>query len=142
MPKTLRDVALEALAAKEQARADEEAAMARARSDAALARVAKSQLKKFFPGVKWEFVGDMSDGTTLVREKDGLDTVIGVTPVYSLADGETPEGKDPTGWKLGVYKQLFGLPGQWTSEWPLNEAADLGAYLESTEPKPQLDVQA
>lgn len=135
--KSLRDEALAALAGRKQAQADEEAAMEQARQDAALTRVAKSQLKGWFPGVKWTFVGDLSDGTTMVREEGGLDTVLGITPVYN--DDKHPEGAGPDSWSVAVYTKAVGV---WTKGWQLNEPADLGAYLEATEPKPALDVTA
>lgn len=127
---SLRAAALEAL----QNRKDEEAATARVIAEniakAGVKRVGKSPLGKWFPQVEWEFVADLADGATVVREK-GYDLLLGA---LLTKDGSVGEGSDE--WEVAVYQRSDGVLGRgFRKIRVLKAAADLGAYIDETEPK-------
>ena len=127
----LRAAALSALEGRAEARAAEEAKAKIKEAEDAIARVRRSPLGKWFPDVEWEFVGNCTNGVTLVREKDGLPTVIGVTSLLR-------DSKDA--WEVAIYRAspfsgIFTVK-QWDKSQVLKEPADLGAYIARTEPRP------
>lgn len=132
-----------ATAAKEALRnkqAEEEAArlaIAESTARAGVKRARRSDLGRWFPEVEWEFVANLSDGTTVVREKGGLDTLLGIKVT---GDG-TEQGPDE--WEVAVYEEASRLfvgdnPSFRRIE-KLATAAALGEYLERNQPQPAND---
>lgn len=126
--------AKEALKTRRAEEALERAAVAESVARAGVKQALNSPLGQWFGMVGWEFVANLSDGTTLVREKDGLDTILGVKMT-------TPD-QGPDEWEVAVWQPgalalaLSRLGGSnFQKVRVLKSAADLGAYLEDTEPK-------
>lgn len=129
----LRDVASEAVKKRRSDEAAARAAATVATATAAVKRAASSPLGIWFPQVTWEFVATLADGTTLVREKDGLDTLLGVKVTK---DGAPNQGPDE--WEVAVYQMEPGFilaPNGYRRVEVLKDAADLGDFLERTTPK-------
>lgn len=133
MSTSLRATALAALSERAEARAAEEAARRQAISSAALDRVCRSPLGEWFPGVEWEFVANLPGGTTIVREADGARVMLGVHNT----------NEEPDAWEVAIYRtslaSLLG-PTQYQEVEVVTEAADIGAYIQRTDPRNQGDV--
>lgn len=133
MSTSLRATALAALSERADARAAEEAARQEAVVAAAFGRVRRSPLGEWFPEVEWEFVANCTDGTTIVREADGARVMLGVHNT----------NEEPDAWEVAIYRtslaSLLG-PTQYQEVEVVTEAADIGAYIQRTDPRNQGDV--
>lgn len=133
----LRAAAEEALQNRRAEQEAERAALAESIAIAGVKRAAKSPLGRWFPTIQWEFVANLTDGTTVVRERDGdpyPDLLLGVKVTK---DGALDQGPDE--WMVGVYRQAPGVfhpNNAFERIEKLDSAADLGEYLERTTPKP------
>lgn len=124
----------EALKTKRAEEALERAAVAESVARAGVKRALNSPLGQWFGMVGWEFVANLSDGTTLVREKDGLDTILGVK---MTTPDQGPDEWEVAVWRPGALAALAVVFGgsNFQRVRVLKSAADLGAYLEDTEPQ-------
>jgi len=132
MTKDLRQAALDAKVGRDEARAAQEAEKASRRANEGVARAKQSPLGQWFPDVEWEYLGDVSNGATLVRERGGLDLVLGARVTR---DGSRDQGPDT--WEVGIYQPTMPgiVEGHWARVEVLKEAADLGVYIDKHEPK-------
>lgn len=123
----LREDAKEALRNKRAEEAATAAAIAESTAVAGVKRACNSPLGRWFPQVEWEFVANLTDGTTVVREKGGIDVLLGV--------------KGPDEWEVAVYARevspFVGMTGgqSYRRIEQLKTSAALGEYLERTTPQ-------
>lgn len=126
---SLRDAALAALNSRREAREQEEAERNRQTEIAAIDRIKKSPLGEWFPDVVWQCVGNLTNGVTLVRELGSVAVFLGAR----ISEDSSDE------WEIAIYRPslLGGIlgPAQYEKVEVVNEAADIGAYIERTEPR-------
>lgn len=132
----LRKAVIETLANKRAEQAAARRAIAASTAQAGVKRAEKSPLGGWYgPNVEWEFVANLTDGTTVVREKDGLDVLLGVKVTKDGA-----ETQDPDEWEVAVWSQESGLAavfGGWAKVEVLKSPWALGEYLERIESRPE-----
>lgn len=131
----LRTAALAAMESRQKAEEAKRSEQKVAAALAAVARVKRSPLGEWLPDVVWEFVADLTDGATLVRENDGAPVLLGVR---ITKDGSRDQGPDE--WEVGIYRPsfvsgFFGSPKTYEKHQVVKELADIGEYIDRTEPK-------